>query len=121
MLYGCHVGAEGQGHGFLTGLAEATQADVAASNDLTGAASHGGDWDLESRVGLIGTGHPFSDTALDSFSAILGVPPTDPFTSTPSGYSLSGSTAIGNYFEVSVVAGLYNLSASGGTIENRWL
>jgi len=48
LLYGCDVAAEGSA--FIQRLSELTGADVAASNDLTGA---GGDWDLEVATGRI--------------------------------------------------------------------
>ncbi|WP_162623566.1 autotransporter-associated beta strand repeat-containing protein, partial [Marinomonas arctica] len=54
LLYGCGV-ASGEGQEFITALAQATQADVAASDDLTGAAVLGGDWILEKRSGVIET------------------------------------------------------------------
>ncbi|MBV1786435.1 DUF4347 domain-containing protein [Marinobacterium sp. D7] len=53
MLYGCYVGAESEGQGFIDSVAELTQADVAASEDLTGAESLGGDWELEAQSGSI--------------------------------------------------------------------
>ncbi|MGU3626052.1 Ig-like domain-containing protein [Comamonas sp. C24C] len=53
LLYGCQVGANGEGRAFIDGLAAATGADVAASSDLTGAASMGGDWVLEVNQGAI--------------------------------------------------------------------
>ena len=53
LLYGCQVGADGAGRNFIDGLANATGADVAASDDLTGAASKGGDWVLEYQTGWI--------------------------------------------------------------------
>src|SRR5262245_56688911 len=50
LLYGCNV-AEGEtGSQFIAALAAATGADVAASDDLTGA---GGDWMLERSTGSI--------------------------------------------------------------------
>ena len=52
LLYGCNV-ASGEGQDFISALAQATQADVAASDDLTGAAELGGDWVLEKSVGLL--------------------------------------------------------------------
>ncbi|MGO2233527.1 MAG: DUF4347 domain-containing protein, partial [Marinomonas sp.] len=52
LLYGCSV-ASGEGQDFITALAQATQADVAASNDITGAAGKGGDWVLEKSIGQI--------------------------------------------------------------------
>ncbi|MBE9030755.1 DUF4347 domain-containing protein, partial [filamentous cyanobacterium LEGE 11480] len=47
LLYGCNVGAGAAGQGFVNLLAQATGADVAASEDLTGNAALGGDWVLE--------------------------------------------------------------------------
>jgi VCBS repeat-containing protein len=54
LLYGCDVGDGSAGAAFLQSIADATGADVAASIDVTGAASLGGDWDLEAQVGDIG-------------------------------------------------------------------
>ncbi len=53
LLYGCDVGASAAGLAFIDGLAALTGADVAASNDLTGASVLGGDWDLEVHAGSI--------------------------------------------------------------------
>ncbi len=53
VLYGCNLASSQAGRDLLLGLAVATGADVAASDDLTGHASLGGDWDLEFRSGLI--------------------------------------------------------------------
>ncbi len=55
LLYGCTVGANGQGQDFIQALAAKTGADVAASDDATGAASRGGDWVLERQVGSVET------------------------------------------------------------------
>ncbi|SIS46027.1 DUF4347 domain-containing protein [Neptunomonas antarctica] len=55
MLYGCYVGADNTGRDFVDSVASLTQADVAASEDLTGAESLGGDWDLEASSGVIET------------------------------------------------------------------
>ena len=55
LLYGCNI-AEGRvGKAYLTQLANITGADLAASEDLTGAAGKGGDWELEFKVGRIGS------------------------------------------------------------------
>lgn len=53
LLYGCDVAQTAHGERFVRDLAALTGADVAASDDLTGAASRGGDWALEYRVGQI--------------------------------------------------------------------
>ncbi|WP_140056131.1 DUF4347 domain-containing protein, partial [Oceanibaculum nanhaiense] len=51
LLYGCNTGAGSDGQAFIDRLAELTGADVAASDDLTGAAALGGDWELERNTG----------------------------------------------------------------------
>jgi hypothetical protein len=48
LLYGCNVAAGEDGRTFIEELAELTAADIAASDDLTGA---GGDWELEVNTG----------------------------------------------------------------------
>jgi hypothetical protein len=53
MLYGCNVAQNEAGLNFIDSLAQYTGADVAASNDLTGDATRGGDWNLESATGKI--------------------------------------------------------------------
>jgi Domain of unknown function (DUF4347)/FG-GAP-like repeat len=53
LLYGCDVGQGESGNAFVNLLAQATGADVAASDDLTGNGALGGDWDLEVRSGRI--------------------------------------------------------------------
>ncbi|MDH0292045.1 DUF4347 domain-containing protein [Pseudomonas sp. GD04087] len=53
LLYGCQVGADGAGHSFVDQLADATGADVAASNDMTGATALGGNWVLEVSHGAV--------------------------------------------------------------------
>ncbi len=51
LIYGCDV-AEGEaGRALVDALARLTGADVAASDDLTGSVTLGGDWDLEYLVG----------------------------------------------------------------------
>ena len=53
LIYGCDVAAGDQGQAFVTALATATGADVAASIDSTGSADLGGDWQLESDTGNV--------------------------------------------------------------------
>nr|MBP8236719.1 DUF4347 domain-containing protein [Pseudomonas sp.] len=55
LLYGSNVAAGQVGVDFVQRLAQATQADIAASNDLTGAASLGGNWTLEQTLGQLAT------------------------------------------------------------------
>ncbi|MES2207800.1 MAG: DUF4347 domain-containing protein, partial [Pseudomonadota bacterium] len=60
-LYGCDVGAGSKGQAFIQALADVTGADIAASTNITGSVSYGGDWDLE-----ISTGHIEATPVLDS-------------------------------------------------------
>ena len=53
LLYGCNVAQSDVGVQFIGNFAQATGADVAASNDETGAESLGGDWVLERETGSI--------------------------------------------------------------------
>nr|WP_156328215.1 DUF4347 domain-containing protein [Massilia sp. WF1] len=55
LLYGCDVASGTTGQQFISALAAATGADVAASTDLTGSAAAGGDWVLEANTGTIET------------------------------------------------------------------
>ncbi len=52
-LYGCDVAKSATGLRFINRLAHLTGADVAASDDATGNASLGGDWQLEATTGRI--------------------------------------------------------------------
>jgi hypothetical protein len=53
LIYGCDFAAGEVGRNAVNLLAEVTGADVAASEDMTGAAQLGGNWVLEDRVGVI--------------------------------------------------------------------
>ena len=47
LLYGCNVAQGKSGHDFINELSQLTGADVAASEDVTGASVLGGNWELE--------------------------------------------------------------------------
>ncbi|MCB1801396.1 MAG: DUF4347 domain-containing protein, partial [Gammaproteobacteria bacterium] len=53
LLYGCEVAADAQGEALVDAIGRLTGADVAASSDITGNLSAGGDWELEVRSGVI--------------------------------------------------------------------
>ena len=53
LIYGCDFGANARGASAVEALAQVTGADIAASNDLTGAAALGGYWDLEVEQGSV--------------------------------------------------------------------
>ncbi len=52
LFYGCNIAADESGELLIKQIAEITDADVAASDDVTG---KGGDWDLEKHTGIIET------------------------------------------------------------------
>ncbi|MDY0137063.1 MAG: DUF4347 domain-containing protein, partial [Thiomicrospira sp.] len=53
LLYGCNVAQGEAGQSFIEEIARITQADVAASDDLTGTSTKGGNWILEKNSGRI--------------------------------------------------------------------
>ena len=55
LVYGCEVAADEAGIGFVKALQQLTQADVAASSNLTGSAQFRGDWRLEVQLGQLET------------------------------------------------------------------
>ena len=87
LLYGCDVAASADGRAFVDTLAALSGADVAASDDVTGAAAAGGDWRLEYARGSvshdIATGatlqNDFAGTlATHTVSSLADLPPGDP-------------------------------------------
>jgi uncharacterized repeat protein (TIGR01451 family) len=75
LIYGCNFGEGAAGAAAAGMLANLTGADVAASNDLTGAAKLGGDWELELEIGSIETHVAVSASAQAAWSFVL-LPPT---------------------------------------------
>ena len=54
LFYGCNVAADQSGEILIKQIADITDADVAASDDVTG---KGGDWDLEKHTGTVSYTH----------------------------------------------------------------
>ena len=73
LLYGCNVAQGQQGQSFIEQLATAMGADVAASDDLTGASLLGGDGVLEQSIGVVKTA-VLPITALQSLLAVNTAP-----------------------------------------------
>jgi Ca2+-binding RTX toxin-like protein len=71
LLYGCDVASGETGNNFVKRLSEITGGDVAASNDLTGNAAQGGDWDLEIVTGKIESAVPFNREAMEDYEYTL--------------------------------------------------
>ncbi len=73
LIYGCNLAATGEGQALVDALANITGTDVAASDDLTGHASLGGDWDMEYRVGEVTTRIALSDAIQSTWSGTLDI------------------------------------------------
>ncbi|NQE32346.1 DUF4347 domain-containing protein [Microcoleus asticus] len=71
LLYGCNVAATEAGVAFVERLSQLTGANIAASDNLTGNAALGGDWELEVTTGNIETPLAFSAEAREAYSAVL--------------------------------------------------
>ncbi|MDH6104433.1 DUF4347 domain-containing protein, partial [Anabaenopsis tanganyikae CS-531] len=69
LFYGCNVAAGELGESFVQNISEITGADVAASDNLTGNASLGGDWLLEFQTGEVAS--IFNTETLSSYSGLL--------------------------------------------------
>ncbi|MHC4906296.1 MAG: DUF4347 domain-containing protein, partial [Planctomycetota bacterium] len=76
LFYGCSIAGSSQGRALLISLADLTGADVAASTDLTGAVSSGGDWDLEFVHGTVEAGSLFEGSEISDWQSVLAGPPT---------------------------------------------
>jgi Ca2+-binding RTX toxin-like protein len=74
LLYGCDVAQGTIGQSFIDALAQATGADIAASTDLSGAASLGGNWVLEAATGTIEATQLLTATTAISYSSLLTTP-----------------------------------------------
>lgn len=63
--------AEEKGTAFVNQISQLTGADVAASTDLTGSNSLGGDWDLETLTGNIEAPLAFQGSTLNAYNHVL--------------------------------------------------
>ena len=71
LLYGCDVAAGSTGQALVSQIAAYSHANVAASTNPTGAASAGGDWDLEFHVGTIDTATAITATSGANYRSVL--------------------------------------------------
>ncbi|MFW9261148.1 FG-GAP-like repeat-containing protein [Nostoc sp. CALU 546] len=69
LLYGCNVASFDQT--FVQLLSQITGADVAASDDITGNAELGGDWDLEVNIGEIESDLALASKVVMAYDSIL--------------------------------------------------
>lgn len=77
LLYGCNVAAGEKGEAFIQELNQVTGANIAASNNLTGNADLGGDWNLKVKTGKIESSLAFDAETLSKYKSILAIGPDD--------------------------------------------
>ena len=115
LLYGCNVASGQTGEAFIQKLIQLTGADVAASNDMTGSAAKGGDWDLEVATGNIEAPLAFQSEVMQTYNSILPTTRVSVNSSGTQGNSYSQSPSIsGNGRYVVFQSGSNNL-VSGDT------
>ena len=73
LLYGCAIATNADGKAFADRLASLTGADIAASDDRTGAASLGGDWLLEYQIGTIESQALFYNYSSQTWQGLLAL------------------------------------------------
>jgi hypothetical protein len=126
LLYGCNVAQAATGKAFVNLLAEATGADIAASDNVTGA---GGDWNLEVATGAIESELTIASPILNAYTSQLDLA-VDSSLTLP-GLS-NGSIAWGDYSgdgkldliltgsddTGKLISKLYKNNGSGGLIED---
>ena len=124
LLYGCNVAQGDSGAQFIALLAQLTGADVAASTDLTGDASLGGDWVLEANTGAIEVTALSLDGLIGSLDTINGTAGDDSLVGTTNDDTLSGldgnDTLLGEFGSDSLVGGLGDDQLEGNLETTRW-
>ena len=71
LIYGCDLASTVEGELFVNYLAQLTETDIAASDDLTGNAEQGGDWQLEYSTGDIETELAVSAGLQENYEEVL--------------------------------------------------
>lgn len=71
LLLGCNVAADERGKAFVQAIAHLTGADLAASTNVTGDATQGGDWVLEYTTGTIESTIAIQSQGLAQYNSVL--------------------------------------------------
>ena len=72
LLFGCSVAAGESGEAFVRRLSLIVDADIAASDNLTGSAALGGDWELKFAIGEIKASIAIEKEVLEAYPYALG-------------------------------------------------
>ena len=73
LIYGCDLASTSEGQTLIDAIAALCDCDVAASDDITGHESLGGDWDLEYVIGVIDAEVAFSAATQQSWYSTLDI------------------------------------------------
>ncbi|MEM7784508.1 MAG: LamG-like jellyroll fold domain-containing protein, partial [Planctomycetota bacterium] len=130
LFYGCNLAETEEGEFLIQAISELTLADVAASDDLTGHAELGGDWDLEFSVGEIESNFVFSNAFSSSWFSTLDIKSEliAHYQFEENGgstvYDVTANYNDGSWFHAPAwsadsVVGNYSLDFSGDTVNNN--
>ncbi len=123
LIHGCNVAAGEQGADFIARLSALTGADIAATDDITGAAVLGGNWELEARAGEVETLSALNELAIAGYEGKLAITPgtetMNYFTAWPNTWDSAGTLAITNIangikFAGQGTGGSYLIFSTGG-------
>ncbi len=124
LIYGCNLAESDTGEQFVKTLAQLSGTDVAASDDITGHALLGGDWDLEYRVGNVETQTIVSSELQQSYQSILATETvSDDFSSGDFTGNTGSQSWVGDWIEVDAGgAGCLpgNVVVTGGELRIRY-
>ncbi|NJR24181.1 MAG: DUF4347 domain-containing protein, partial [Richelia sp. CSU_2_1] len=113
LLYGCNVAATETGLEFVQRLSQLTGANIAASNNLTGNASLGGDWELQVITGKIETPLAFAPEIRETYQSVLATFTVNSTADTNTFGTLRNAILLSN---VSGGADTIDLSGISGTV-----
>ena len=90
LIYGCNVAQGASGQAFIEQLSAITRADVAASDDLTGASWLGGDWELETSNGIVESASLDGDGYATALATVIGDDTSNQLTGTTGSDTFNG-------------------------------
>ncbi|MBE9095836.1 DUF4347 domain-containing protein, partial [Tychonema sp. LEGE 07203] len=97
LLYGCNIASGKSGLKFIQKINELTGANIAASQNLTGSAALGGDWELEITTGQINSELAFETEVLENYTSVLATLVSENFKNAtvigPWKYGVGGASA----------------------------
>jgi len=117
LLYGCEVAKGEAGAQFVADLAKVTGADVAASDDKTGAADKGGDWVLESAAGTLEASVVLNSQSMSAYTEVLA-DATLTFESGTGSFSGAGTESMTFVENTSGATFTFTAKQSGGSADN---